>query len=156
MKAYRDWKPSENDISGLNAPDKQDWLVAPVILTRDSQILEESNYHTLRKQLDAANSDDWAAMEFGHWACGWFKIIVVRPGSSAAQIAQDAEQKLQDYPILNEDDFSNREWEYAHERWEQTSLKERIKVCADYGVSIFAARKLSPPMDVYERWTSEA
>ena len=155
MKAYRDWKPSEFDISGLNAPDKQDWLVAPVILTRDSRCFEESNYCTLRKQLDDTNSEDWAAMEFGHWASGWFKIIVVRPGSKAAQIAQEAESKLEDYPILDEDDWSQRETDAVLDMWDNMSMRERIRLCARFEGNIFAARRGIPPDRIEEYLRNE-
>ena len=48
-------------------------------------------------------------LRFGHWACGWYEIVVVRPLSAAHAQACAIEEELERYPILDEEDFSARE-----------------------------------------------
>lgn len=123
MKRYAKWAPTAFDIKGLNAEDagedgesRADWFVAPVSITRDTPpgSLDRSNWEVLKAQLSALPGEDFEVHRFGHWACGWFEIILVRPGTKAAEVAQAAEDKIADYPALNEDDWSQREWE-AHD-----------------------------------------
>jgi len=70
---------------------------------------------------------------FGHWACGWFEIMIVRPGSPAEAIAEGIESRLSDYPILNEDDHTEREQVAADETWRECySPAERIAYIRRY------------------------
>ena len=52
-----------------------------------------------------------------HWACGWFEIIIVQPGTKSEEIGNDIEARLEDYPYLDEDDVSNREYEEFLSGW---------------------------------------
>lgn len=128
MRKYQDWAPTGFDCKGLNADrmgedtegneeGRGDWLVAPVGVNRDTApgSLARSNWEVLLTRLRKADPGGmtWEKHGFNHWGCGWFDIIVVRPGSEAERIAQEAEDSLEDYPVLNEEDWSNREWE-AH------------------------------------------
>jgi len=70
---------------------------------------------------------------FGHWACGWFEIILVRPDTNAAKTAEEIEAALADYPILDECDHSEREMGAANETWQCCfSNAERIKYIRDH------------------------
>jgi hypothetical protein len=111
MKTYREWSPTGFDMRGLNLHDRQEWSVAPCILTRDSDNLETSNWHAIRIALRDVDpsGDTWEEHAFNHWACGWFAIILVRPASAAHTTAEDCERRLCDYPILDENDYSERE-----------------------------------------------
>lgn len=61
LTPYRDWSPTSLDIRGLNCKDQQNWLVAPVILTRDSDALERSNWQAFLDILAEQNisEDDY-------------------------------------------------------------------------------------------------
>ena len=49
---------------------------------------------------------------FGHWACGWFELILVNPASDKhLKIAYQIKQDLDAYPVLDDDDYSEREYE---------------------------------------------
>ena len=159
MRRYREYSPTGFDIKGLNAdsigpddsPDVSDWLVAPCGKNRDSGILTESNWETLRKLLRAADPEerDHFVAGFNHWACGWLEIILVRPDSSAARVAEEAESSLSDYPILSESDYSEREWEAVREYWSRSSVRERLEMIRESRgkVSPFAARRDELPDD---------
>ena len=56
-------------------------------------------------------------------------------------IGEDIENSLADYPILDEEHFSELEWEEKHEYWEACSIKERVELCRKARTSIFAARR---------------
>lgn len=129
MKLYKNYKPSKSDFAGIGLPDRQDWFVAPVILTRDSLCQEESNFSVFSKILsEDAEKEDWEVHRFGHWACGWFEIILVKPGTKAMSEAETVETRLKNYPILDESDLSEREMEAANQVWTECyNDKQRIK-----------------------------
>lgn len=131
MKRYAQWSPATNDATGLAIPDRQDWLVAPCISTRDDCCLAESNWGILTRDVEAADEDgeDHEVHRFGYWACGWFEILLVRPDSKAAEVAAGIEERLNEYAILDEEDLCEREMLARTELWETLSLAERISVC---------------------------
>lgn len=108
IKTYREWAPSSFDIRGLGLEDKQDWLVVPVIQTRDSDALEQSNYRTALKWL-GGESETVETHSFGHWACGHYDVILAAPTRYADVL--EIQQALENYPILSEDDMSQLEAE---------------------------------------------
>jgi hypothetical protein len=135
VKLYKNWSPSGHDTKGLNLPEYQDWYVVPVIRTRDSNPQEESNFHVARERLFKfeANHDDVTEASFNHWACGHFDILLVRPNTDAASIANKIEYDLNNYPILDDDDCTRREDEAACEIWKGCySAKERIEYIRRY------------------------
>ena len=151
MIPYARWSPTAFDHAGAFLPDRQEWFVVPVIRTRDSGVLEISNFECAWSRIeDASVRDDTLSCEshrFGHWGPGWFEVILVRPGSHCATEAQQIADALADYPALDEDDYSSREWEAAQDYWSDLSVRERVRVIREHGrgVSIFAARRDSIP-----------
>lgn len=95
MKTYRDWSPTAFDIKGLNLPDQQDWLVLPVLVTRDTPegSIDDSNFRVAQEMLTAIDPDqqDWERHSFNHWGPGWFDILIVSPGTACARAAQEIE-----------------------------------------------------------------
>jgi len=145
LTRYRDWDPTGFDHKGAFLHEQMlDWYVVPVIRTRDSGILTISNFECAAGMIsDASVMDNELSFEthrFGHWGPGWVEIIIVRPGSNCETEAGKIAEMLENYPILDEDDFSQREWEYVEESWQNMSIRERVKLCAEHGISIFAAR----------------
>jgi hypothetical protein len=119
LPKYQNWSPTGFDPKGLNCDDQQDWLVAPVSINRDSGPLEQSNWEYVIADLERDHADtDWEINRFGHWACGWFEIILLRPGTSAADYATEIADDLQDYCILDESDFCEKEHECCEEAYE--------------------------------------
>lgn len=88
----------------------------------------------------------------GHWACGWVEYIIVRKDSpkEILDLAESILSDLSDYPVYNEDDFSERERNYADEVWRDCyNVEERIELIKEWspGTSIFAARRDYLPAD---------
>ena len=108
IKCYRDWKPTPNDNPGLGLDDQQDWLVAPVICTRDSEALEESNIRVALAGL-GGESETVEVHRFGHWGPGWYEIILTDPQHRPA--LEQLVVQLTEYPVLDEEDWSALELE---------------------------------------------
>ena len=145
MNTYKDFTPTAFDRAGAFLPERQDWIVAPVGQTRDRGALAQSNFAAALEIL-GGESDTVEVHRFGHWGPGWFEIILVHP--SRANEVEEIEDRLENYLILDEDDFSSREWEEACTTWEFYGLRDRIEVCRKSSVSIFAARHNEIPSGV--------
>lgn len=155
LRPYADWAPTSFDRSGAFLPDRQHWLVMPVSQTRDSDTLSESNFAAALTAL-GGESDTVEVHRFGHWGPGWVEIIIMDPADAArVAVAEELVGRLENYPVLNEDDWSRREYDRAYEWWMACGRRERIRVCAKYRVSIFAARRDEIPEDVDVSYLAE-
>jgi hypothetical protein len=132
---------------------------------RDSSLLDNHNYETLYQMLDAAPFDDGGFSPDGrdrpppiataydwrarHWACGWVEYLMVPARAPAALWIAAAEilQALAAYPILDEDAYSEKEWMAAEKSWAGLPIRDRVALCREAGVSVFAARHDSIPAD---------
>lgn len=117
MKLYREFAPSTFDEKGLCLPERQDWFVHPCGTNRDADALTRSNWRVAERALTLTDpaGEDYETHRFGHWACGWFEIVIVRPGSDCAALAAAHEKRLAEYPILDELDYSALEAEETDE-----------------------------------------
>lgn len=118
MIPYKVYRPTDYDHSGAFLPDRQDWLVLDVMRTRDSAELEESNFEAALGMLRDARARAYEQHRFGHWGPGWYELILVKPGTVGERVGRKIEERLESYPILDEDDFSRREWEHTCESWD--------------------------------------
>lgn len=141
---YAQYSPTSFDVKGLGLPDQQNWLVVPVQQNRDSDVLSRSNFAIALREL-GGESDQVEVHSFGHWACGWFELIIVHP-NLASQV-EAIEASLENYPILDEMHYGELEYETACETWERMSLADRVAACQRYDVSVFAARRDEIPSD---------
>lgn len=146
MRAYREHRPTGFDSKGAFLPERQTWLVCPVMQTRDSATLAQSNFAVALREL-GGESDTVEVHRFGHWGPGWYEIILIMPDSPAAKIAEEIETGLENYPVLDEDHWSTLEYEKAAEYWEHCSVRERVEWCQRYKVNVFAARRNEIPED---------
>lgn len=138
-----------------------DWSEYYVILGqhRDSDILTRSNWkaatetlEALAEQLDAFDSEGDSYLQIAHdshWAVGWCDTLLVHKDAPPALIAEAESivKRIRDYPILDENLFSEMEETEANETWNYFSLRERIELCAQAGISIFHARHKYYPYD---------
>ena len=111
-----------------NVSDIESWLVAQGLgNNRDADSLTRSNHAVAVERLNAAGEDDWRLMQMGHWACGWYDVVIVRPGSACAVVAADLIDALDDYPALDE------------HAWSEMQSDEATKAFASWGWRDFAA-----------------
>lgn len=122
MQTYGEYAPTPFDTKGLALPDQSSWLVV-IGRNRDSDCLAESNFDCALEML-GGESETVQVHRFGHWACGWLEIILIDPTSAAAEVAADIESSLADYPVLNESDWSEREYNAYGEAWESWGASE--------------------------------
>lgn len=112
-----------------------DWY--PVVgHSRDSDDLEESNYQTALARLQAIEEPtEWAhdgppvlEIRESHWAVGWVEWIGIhKDAEDALREGDKIREELEGYPVLDDDDFSRREWEHAETIWRECySARERI------------------------------
>lgn len=86
---------------------------------RDSGLLDQSNAAAIAKALEPfTEGDDPDVIEerHHHWACGWidgFSVLVFRHGeiTDAFRSYHELAERLADYPVLDEEDYSEREYE---------------------------------------------
>jgi len=98
---------------------------------RDNGLLDQSNHDEIAKRLAPfidAEDPDVVAESHNHWAVGYLDGFSIRAFDKHGKIT-DAfadfcriKAKLEDYPILNEEDYSQREYaatleNYASEMW---------------------------------------
>jgi hypothetical protein len=93
---------------------------------RDSRLLDQSNAAAIEEALRPfLDEDDPDVIEehHGHWACGWidgFAIRVLRDGkvTAAFRTYMDLVGRMDDYPVLDEEDYSRREYEATLENFD--------------------------------------
>jgi hypothetical protein len=144
MQRYSKFRPTAFDSRGLGLPDRQDWFVVDVGVTRDSGPLSQSNFESAEAMLaeasqyrvDDGEADDFERHSFSHWGPGWFDILIVRPGSRCEAVAREIQASLEDYPVLDDEDFSRREWEEFEEGWENYAARDLVQsLRKDFGLS---------------------
>lgn len=85
---------------------------------RDSGLLTESNAAAIDKAMGpfvAADEADAKVYRASHWACGWVEGYAIRVFSASGEITAafttfaGLQAQLEQYPVLNEDDWTERE-----------------------------------------------
>jgi len=104
---------------------------------RDSDCLQESNYRSgLRALEEIAEPEDWPhdfspyeEIRENHWAVGWVEWIGIHKDAIAHLKCADAiAGGLDDYPIVDEEDYIALETEEADKTWLNCySWKERVE-----------------------------
>ena len=134
LPLYADWAPTSYDHKGLGCEEQQDWHVSTIETNRDADVLQESNWEVQLRELEALGesaADDWSVESFSHWGPGWLRIVLVRPGSAAHRLVTELSLAVADYPVLDDEDFSERETEAANQHWACMSQDERLEYMAD-------------------------
>lgn len=86
-------------------------------MNRDSGLLEQSNYKTIKDDLEKRFPKDVSDERFNHWAVGWIDHLLVRmldkrgKVTKAGVAALEWQDKLEDYPVADEEDYSRLELE---------------------------------------------
>lgn len=105
--------------------DPEHWALGPVIVTRDSGLIDQSNRDALVAHLRkdyAALRKDWRVTTCSHWAVGWVEHLTFRAvnqdgtPSTIFKVLKHWFDALSDYPVADDTDVSRREYEVAIER----------------------------------------
>ena len=145
LRTIAQFSPSPFDRSIAAFPElseREGWLVAPVGRNRDSDTLGESNWYAQLAAL-GGESETVEVHRFGHWACGWYEVVIVAPGSPAQSVCEDLLSRLGDYPALDEDDWGARETAAAYESWDRWSVIDMLEENAVNARTVASVRGLS-------------
>ena len=115
---------------------------------RDSGLLDQSNADATRKALEQFE-DDVRLETFSHWAVGWIDAVAVRvsgPDSKETRAYRtlcDTIDRLSEYPILDETDYSEREYEATLENIDDSLFQvsgevDKDKLPEDWTCSAFS------------------
>jgi hypothetical protein len=105
--------------------------------SRDSDCLERSNFVCMLEAL-GGESNVVTVVRESHWAVGWVEWIAIEAdgtdtSNAALLVADDIQADLQDYPVINEDHWSELETEEANEVWHNCySPQERIQYIREH------------------------
>lgn len=123
-------------------PDDADEFCVYHLNHRDSGLLDQSNANAIRKALEAFE-DDVRFETFSHWAVGWIDAVAVRVETRAYRTLCEIIDRLSEYPILDETEYSEREYEATLENikdsfYHVSGEVDRDKLPDDWTCSAFS------------------
>lgn len=110
-----------------------DYYSSGVGQSRDSDALEESNFRSMLKIL-GGESETVLVIHESHWAVGWVEWIAIHESDSKAlELADETKAALEDYLVIDDNDFSELEQEHADQTWRECfSDADRLKYIRDH------------------------
>ena len=105
--------------------DADNWAII-YTSNRDSGLLAQSNEQAINELLDRFTEGDDPDLVFethSHWACGHidgFSVRVFRPDGTITEAFKDVcgiQERLDNYPLLDEEDYSQRELDATLENY---------------------------------------
>lgn len=148
MSELKLWKRPSN----YGGYDWRNWYPVISQIPTSGDLLEASNFAAALERLEAVASEDsdevaevncdmepepvpcvQTARE-RHWVVSWVKTIMVHKNAPQAVIdeAEAILEELDIYPVLNEDDWSRREWDCFCDQWDSMSVQERVELVQEY------------------------
>lgn len=93
------------------------WGLCGPSMTRDSSPLDESNFEVICKDLEERFPDETERVHMSHWAVGWIDTLavhVIEDGkpTPAFEALIEWRERLDEYPVADDDDYAEREAEY--------------------------------------------
>lgn len=141
LEKWNELDPATGTINYIGK-DFSDYFVFPIIKTRDCDFLTESNFEILSKEmlplskeLDNEEESVFVA-RMNHWACGFYEILLIHESDTKAlDKAKKLVKELNDYPVLDEQDYSDKQNDYVSKQWEEMTLEEKKQLCEDNEVT---------------------
>ena len=143
--------------------ERGNWIVA-YEMTRDADCLGRSNMRSFIKLLGGKGtegakgtqdiSEHVAIEEARHWACGWIQRLIVDPSAAdLVAIVQEANKKLEGYPVVDEDDWSELEWNEYCEFFERDCRGEFRRGLKEFELKDSTLDRIeSAPVEVLQTW----
>ena len=126
--AAGNWKKFECFAWHRELNDADQWCIV-YSHNRDSGLLDQSNAAAIETAMESfLEGNDVFLEHHHHWACGWidgYSIRVYRRGriTKAFKAYHALAQRLADYPLLDEEDYSRREYEATLENLPDAAWK---------------------------------
>ena len=149
MKTFKEYGVFDRDC-GFNDPIERAEIERSYYcysVHRDSDYLTQSNFDFIRAALHSS-----FVFRFNHWLYGWIDYLGL-PHDALEVEKNDFRRiidQLENYPILDEEDYSRRCHNAIVDFWRSESISGRVELCQRYDDSIFAARSDYPPSGVYD------
>lgn len=103
--------------SNYSGADFSDYFQGPA-QHRDSNLLDQSNFVSALEML-GGESKTVIVQRCGHWAVGWTEqILVHKSDKKAVKKLSEILEFLEEYPILDESEFSERELQYQQDTFD--------------------------------------
>ena len=81
---------------------------------RNSDTITESNWRSIIKYLDKQRAH-YRIERFSHWLCGWIEqILILETDKVSVDIGNDITIQLRNYPIFDDDDYSELQVDKAN------------------------------------------
>ena len=143
-KAVGNWQKFES-FCWFNRPDDADQFAILYTHNRDSGLLDQSNAAVIAEALEPfIECGDVRPEDHSHWACGWvagFAIRVFRGGKITPAFVKwhELQERLDEYPVLDETDYSNREYDAAIENIRNAGyrLRHEYKLPEDWAEQVY-------------------
>lgn len=98
---------------------------------RDSDALTRSNFRCTLNAL-GGESETVQVVRESHWASGWVEWIAIhQDDEKALRIADEIKAQLEDYPVVDDEDFSDLETDEAAGYWESLSPRDKVQMAMD-------------------------
>lgn len=143
--------------------ERSDWFIA-YSTTRDADCLGRSNWIQFIKALGGVGTEGakgtqdildgrLAIEEAKHWACGWVQYLIIAPDAQDL-IAKAIEltDKLEDYPVLNEEHWSELESDDYCRMFTEHAQSEFRRYLKDVLSDVALDRVENAPIDVLIEW----
>jgi len=124
--------------------------------TRDSNCLTRSNYTVALERLKEScnNASEYICTDsVTHWAVGWAETMRIAH-NCPIELLEQAEEiylELQNYPVLNDDHYSNLRWEEITEYWEGESGVGRQEI-RQSAKEYYCAKRVNNRMAIDYLW----
>ena len=116
-EAAANWRQFESFAWHNRPEDCDSWFIF-YTHNRDSSLCDESNAAAIAKELEVPEyENDLEVESHNHWACGWIDGYSVRVYDAQGNITPvfrkvcELATRLADYPLLDEEDHSQREYD---------------------------------------------
>lgn len=107
--------------------------------SRDSELLEESNFDVVREDLEKRFPEDVENVHSSHWAVGWVDELAVRMLDGKGKVtpagiaALEWQEKLEDYPVADEEEYNQRQYDASIENIMSEGRIDRAKAEEVFG-----------------------
>ena len=119
-EAAGNWQKFES-FGWHDAPeDGENWTVV-YTHNRDSDLLAESNASAIEATMKEFDEETVIPQRHGHWACGWVEGYAIKVRGTDGTITPafkawcELEAALESYPVLDDENYSKREYEASIE-----------------------------------------
>jgi hypothetical protein len=105
-------------------------------VTRDSDALARSNWEVITQDMQGRFPDACDVMHCTHWACGWIDHLMIdTQDSDAMRACVEWVNALADYPVADDEHFSETEWEEWEESWDSWGRSDVLHVLRELSPS---------------------